>query len=105
MRTIIPAVFALVLTSSLAAGEVDKMCVLEELPTVTQPMPELSRIFARAEQASADPYTAPMGAVEVVVARIGSDGRVEMSCVDTEEGARAFFTAPFAREKRTHEEQ
>jgi hypothetical protein len=35
-----------------------------------------------------------MGAVEVVIARRNTDGKVTMSCVDSEKAARAFFDAP-----------
>lgn len=38
-----------------------------------------------------------MGAVEVVVARIDTDGSVAMSCVDSEKAARAFIDAPIEK--------
>lgn len=38
-----------------------------------------------------------MGAREVVVARIDTDGRVAMSCVDSEKAARAFIDSPIEK--------
>ena len=36
-------------------------------------------------------------AVEVVVARIGADGKIVKACVDTHEAAEKFFTAPIEK--------
>ena len=38
-----------------------------------------------------------MGAMEVLVARVNSDGGVFMSCVDSEKAARAFLDAPIEK--------
>lgn len=101
------AFIALVAATSATAGEaIDRICTPDELPSVTQPHPELSRVFAGdAEDAGTDPYTASMGAMEVVLARINVDGEIELSCVDTEAAAREFFKAPFARTKKAAEEK
>lgn len=96
---------ALVASPLLANDGIDRICVPDELPSVTRPHVELSRLFARVDEPAHDPYTAPMGAVEVVLARINADGEVELSCVDTEAAARAFFKAPFARTKNAAEEK
>jgi hypothetical protein len=38
-----------------------------------------------------------MGAVEVVLARIDTDGRVITACVDSEKAARAFLASPIEK--------
>lgn len=89
----------------LANDAVDRICTPDALPSATRPDVELTRVFARVEEPASDPFTAPMGAVEVVLARVNADGEVELSCVDTEAAAREFFKAPFARTKNAAEEK
>jgi hypothetical protein len=105
--SLVVAALAVTLVASplLANDGIDRICTPEELPSVTRPHVELSRLFTRSEVPAEDPYTAPMGAVEVVLARVNADGKVELSCVDTEAAAREFFKAPFARTKSTAEEK
>ena len=43
---------------------------------------------------TADGVMAPQGPMEVVLARIGSDGKVVMACVDDEKAAQRFLEAP-----------
>lgn len=94
----------LVSTSAAANDGLDRICTPDELPSVTRPQVELSRVFVRADVRAADPERMPPGAMEVVVARIGADGALELSCVDTEAAARAFF-AHGARQKREVEQK
>ena len=100
-------------TSAAANDGVDRICDPHDLPSATQPHVEMSRadfsaklaaVFAPADGVeSADDVR--MGAMEVVVARIGANGKVELSCVDDEAAARAFFAAPLARVKNAAEEK
>ena len=95
MRWLLLATLTFTLASFPAsAGRIDPMCAPDELPSVTQPMPDLSRVFARASTRSDESSSGPAGGMEVVVARIAADGSVVLSCVDGEAGARAFFAAP-----------
>jgi hypothetical protein len=44
-----------------------------------------------------DGVMAPQGPMEVVLARIGSDGKVIMTCVDDEKAAQRFLEAPIEK--------
>lgn len=110
VRGLVPFALLAVLTATSAAGSeaVDRICTPDELPSVTQPQREPTRAFApveiRATPSAAEALQMPPGAMEVVVARINADGKVELSCVDTEAAARAFFTK-LAKQKREVEEK
>ena len=94
MRRLLPAILAFAMTIPAAAGErIDPMCAPEDLPSATRPMPDLSRLFARAATRAEDPHASPVGGIEVLVARVAADGSIVVSCVDSEAGARAFFSA------------
>lgn len=106
LALVVMALATALLASPLLANDgIDRICAPDDLPSATQPHVELSRLFARAEVPADDPFTAPMGAMEVVLARVNADGKIERSCVDTEAAAREFFKAPFARTKSTAEEK
>jgi hypothetical protein len=59
---------------------------------------ELAALFAAPAQTEVveteDGVMAPQGPMEVVVARIGTDGKVVMACVDNEKAAQRFLEAP-----------
>ena len=62
---------------------------------------ELTALFARFAQFersidTADGVSVPAGAMEVVVARIGTDGKPVIGCVDNADAAKRFFDAPIA---------
>ncbi|HEX8620103.1 MAG TPA: hypothetical protein VF911_21165 [Thermoanaerobaculia bacterium] len=75
------------------------------------PRIELTALFARIADGGAavetsDGVSAPMQVSEVLVARIGTDGKPVMACVDNEEAARRFLDAPIERaERRRAQEQ
>lgn len=68
-------------------------------PTLLRP--ELAAIFPDLSHGAVvqttDGLIASGGATEVVIARIGPDGKVVLGCVDTETAARRFFDAPADR--------
>jgi hypothetical protein len=66
------------------------------------PRLDLTRLFARladegGSYETADGVSAPASAFEVVLARIGTDGKPVMACVDNEQSARRFLEAPVDR--------
>jgi hypothetical protein len=65
-------------------------------PTVT-----LKALFARPEAEeiidTIDGVAVGMGAMEVIVARIDTDGSVITACVDSEEAAREFLDSPIEK--------
>ena len=65
-------------------------------PTIT-----LKALFKTLEQEEVidaiDGVAVGMGAMEVVVARIDTDGRVVTACVDSERAARAFLDSPIEK--------
>jgi hypothetical protein len=67
-----------------------------EVATQVEPV-TLEALFASAEAASVeteDGVSAMVGPIEVVVARIGPDGKPVMACVDDIKAARRFFNVP-----------
>jgi hypothetical protein len=62
---------------------------------------DLASIFAPPEQNETietdDGFMAIGGSMQVLVARIGADGKPVLGCVDTEDAARRFFDAPVER--------
>ena len=108
MKTLLTLGFTLALATPLAAAgsRVDPMCTPDALPSATDPHAYLTRVFARAEvPADVDPYSAPAGPMEVVILRLGDDGKPVLACVDDEHAARAFFEAPVARVRTAPEEK
>ena len=77
----------------------------QETPQVEIALPSpaltLKALFATTAQEevvdAVDGVAAGMGAMEVLVARIDTDGRVVTSCVDSEKSARAFLDAPIEK--------
>jgi hypothetical protein len=69
------------------------------------PRIELTELFARIANASApietgDGVSMPMSSSEVLVARLNTDGKPLMVCVDNEESARNFLDASLERVMR-----
>jgi hypothetical protein len=61
--------------------------------------PALAALFAAhnadaPEVVTADGVNVPAGTFEVLVARIGTDGKPVLACVDTEAAAKRFLDAP-----------
>lgn len=74
------------------------------------PRLELTELFARFADAGVpreteDGVNMTGGAVEVLVARIGTDGKPVMVCVDSEQAARRFLDAPIERVMRPRSQQ
>jgi hypothetical protein len=77
----------------------------QETPQVEIKLPTrvltLKALFATAAEEEVidvvDGVAVGMGAMEVLVARIDTDGGVATSCVDNEEAARAFLNAPIEK--------
>jgi hypothetical protein len=105
------AVLALSLSSSALAGSApgDRDCTRAATATrtVAPPQIEFDAVFARvlAEIGeSADETTASMSSMEVVIARVGNDGKPVMACVDNNEAAQRFFRAPIAQTKTAQDQ-
>ena len=104
--SVLVAVAALAVSSVALAAERanDAECTRQEkvqqeaaqLPA-TAPV-TLEEVFAVSAEAEAieteDGVSATVGPIEVVVARIGPDGKPVMACVDDIKAARRFFKAP-----------
>jgi hypothetical protein len=103
---VIPALLAL--AAPLFADEFDRgACVRGTVARVASPQYEIARLFAfenTASVATEDGVSAPMGSMEMIVARIGPDGKLITACVDNEEAARKFLETPVER-IRTREPQ
>ena len=76
----------------------DRFCLRDEFPRGAARL-ELGALFRQPAQAAetSDGVSLRSGSMEVVVARIGTDGKPVMACVDTEEAAIHFFGAPVER--------
>jgi hypothetical protein len=107
MKSLLPLALTLMLaTPAVAGGRIDEICTPDVLPSVSDPHPVLSQIFAKAnDPAPSDPYFEDMGPREVLLARIGADGKLELSCVNDEKSARAFLEARTPRARTTAEEK
>jgi hypothetical protein len=87
--------------AALASDAADRSCTRDRMVRAAVFTPRLALVeaFAKPQQDLVeDGMTAPMGPLEVIVARIGKDGKPVMSCVDTPEAAERFFKA--AEERR-----
>ncbi|MGZ5431571.1 MAG: hypothetical protein ACXW5U_13475 [Thermoanaerobaculia bacterium] len=101
---VVAAVVALMMTASADAKDPARSRE-DALVLVERQHLELHEMFDRAPGVISDDengITVSGFAVNVVVARIDSDGKVVTSCVDTEEAARRFLTAP-ADEIQAHQ--
>lgn len=101
-------VTSLVTPPLLASGAPAESHSRGALPTA-QRLDEIEAMFAQAEAAQSYETEAgvmiSMPAMEVVVARIGPDGKVILGCVDSAAAMRRFLDAPAERlpEKRAAE--
>lgn len=94
------ASLALAAPLALASDEPARLPLRDSLVRMA-PRVDLTQLFARLGDGrsveTADGVNSPMSAMELVVARIGPDGKVVMACVDNAESARRFLTAPAER--------
>lgn len=86
--------------AALASDEADRSCTRDRIARTVTSAPRLALVeaFAKPQQEVIDDgMTGPMGPLEVIVVRIGKDGKPVMSCVDTPEAAERFFKAAAER--------
>jgi hypothetical protein len=96
---VIPAVLALAASPLAFASDqaATRVSVRESIARFA-PRVELTELFARIAEGGVaveteDGVSAPMQVSEVLVARINSDGKPVMVCVDNEQSARRFLDA------------
>jgi len=88
--------FALVVFSATVASASDEACTRDTLPRVAPPTSA-----AAAGVGGPTPY----GKMDVLVARIGSDGKVIIACVDSEAAAKRFLEAPIEKVAKKAQEK
>jgi len=81
------------------AAAYDRVCVRDLAARAAATRPALAALFAAhhadaPEVATADGVNVAAGTFEVLVARIGTDGKPVLACVDTETAAKRFLDAP-----------
>jgi len=92
-RRIIPALMALVLSAMPLAAADDESCVRESLPR-PQTLAHLEALFAKTAQqpvVTESGVTADGDGVEVLLARVGPDGKLVFACVDSPVAAKRFL--------------
>jgi hypothetical protein len=98
-RTLVVVAVVAVMTASAHAGDPARAREVA-LPQAEQRPLELHEIFAMAPGVITETgngiVSGPMQA-DVIVARIGSDGKLVRACVNTEEAARRFLDAPIEK--------
>jgi hypothetical protein len=102
--SVLAVAVALATTSLLHAAEVadQRECVQEASPVGVTGAPMavvLAEMFPASDEASIETeygVSAP-GVLEVVMSRIGPDGKPVMACVDNEQAARHFLQVPAER--------
>jgi hypothetical protein len=85
----------------------DRACPVDGTEHLVPSHDELTALFARPEPQLTVTKTgtaAPMGPPEVLVARVGADGKIAIVCVDNEEAARHFLDAPVESLSRKKEQ-
>jgi hypothetical protein len=72
----------------------DRICTRDATTRLATMRARIAEAFAQKPEPviALDDRTAPMGPVETIVARIGTDGKPVMSCVDSPEAAERFLT-------------
>jgi hypothetical protein len=97
-RIYVLAALALAATTLAHAAEnaADRVCTREAMPRVFAMRPEIAAVFVRADQAqdvveTATGTSAPMGPLEVVMVRKGTDGKLTFACVNRAEAAQRFL--------------
>jgi hypothetical protein len=96
---VVPFAFSLLL-ASLPATASDRACTREALPQarVAPRIDVLAAVFDARQVA--DPTSGKVTTIEtteVVIARIGADGKLVLACVDTKDAARRFLEIPAGR--------
>lgn len=73
----------------------DRACTRELVPRAAERL-ALAALFERSGESveTTNGVSAPMGPAEVVLVRIGEDGKPVMECVDNEAAARRFLDMP-----------
>ncbi|HKR62671.1 MAG TPA: hypothetical protein VJZ00_02975 [Thermoanaerobaculia bacterium] len=83
--------------ATLAHGSsAERACSPDGVTHLVPARDEIAALFARPEQQAIETPTGtayPAGPAEVLVARIGEDGKVVIACVDNEAAARRFLDA------------
>lgn len=71
----------------------DRICTRDAASRLAAVRARVAEAFAQKPEPviAQDNRTAPMGPVETIVARIGTDGKPVMSCVDSPEAAERFL--------------
>lgn len=75
----------------------DRICTPDGVAHLVPARAELAALFARREPELTQTATgrvATAGPAEVMMARVGADGKIVMVCVDSEAAARKFLDAP-----------
>jgi type IV secretory pathway VirJ component len=103
---VVPAVLALAVSPLAHASDqaAPRISARESIARFA-PRIELAELFARIADAGAavdteDGVSLPMSSTEVLVARLNTDGKAIMACVDNEESARRFLDASMERVMR-----
>jgi hypothetical protein len=74
----------------------DRACTRDGVAHLVPAHDELTALFARSEaqtMVTKNGTIAPMGPPEVLLARVGPDGKIAIVCVDSETAARHFLEA------------
>ena len=98
-RTLVAAVVVALTTASTHAADRHRNQETEPLPQAERRL-ELRALFNRAPgviSENANGISTGPFQVDVIVARIDSDGKLVKACVDSEESARRFLQAPIGR--------
>lgn len=104
-RRLLVAIASLALAAPFAhASEAARLPLRESIARMT-PELDLTRLFARLGRNAAaveteDGVNARTIGIELVVARIGSDGKPVLACTDNPEAAQRFLQAPLERIER-----
>lgn len=79
----------------------DRVCIPETVPRIASPRAEVTPAPTVLDRG----VGAPMGPMDIIVARIGPDGKVITACVDSEEAARKFLETPVQQLRTKQAEQ
>jgi hypothetical protein len=94
-RLIVPGLLVIAAAATANAAS-DESCTRETLKPVAAP----TRVLE-----AAGPAIAPLDGMELLVVRIGPDGKPVMACVDSLEAAKKFFEAPIEKTARRAKEK
>ncbi|HYH08561.1 MAG TPA: hypothetical protein VEK11_16010 [Thermoanaerobaculia bacterium] len=92
------AALALAAPLALASDANDRVCTRDVIPGFSQIRPELAALFVpAAEPVDTGDAVFTTGPLELLVVRLGEDGKPVAVCVDNEEAAQKFLDAPIQR--------